>query len=165
MELELWIIVRLLCAVTLGGVIGFEREQTGKAAGVRTHMLVALGAAMFVSFNSLFTLASQSLAPAGGPGNFRIQIEPLATIDAVVTGISFLCAGLIFVSRESDKVKNLTTAASIWVTAAIGIAVALDRYLIAVASTAIVLVILNGLGGLLPSARRASPTQPERSAD
>jgi putative Mg2+ transporter-C (MgtC) family protein len=143
MELELLILLRLLIAALLSGLIGYERERGGKQAGLRTHMLVAVGAALFVSFNDLFTLASQPLAPAGPPGNFRVQIEPLATVEAIVTGISFLGAGTIFVSGRRGRVKGLTTAASIWVTAAIGIAVGLERYVLAAGSTILILVILH----------------------
>ena len=145
MELELWILLRLLIAATLSGLIGYERERTGKQAGLRTHMLVAVGAALFVSFTQLFTLDAIPLAPPGPPGNLRVQIEPLATVQAIVTGISFLGAGTIFVSGQHGRVKGLTTAASIWVTAAVGIAVGLERYVLAAGTTVLVLVILQVL--------------------
>jgi putative Mg2+ transporter-C (MgtC) family protein len=143
MDQELWILVRLVIAAALSGLIGYEREYTGKQAGLRTHMLVAVGAALFVSFNDLFTSASLPLAPPGPVGNFRVQIEPLTTVEAIVTGISFLGAGTIFVSGRRGRVKGLTTAASIWVTAAVGIAVGLNRYVLAVGATALILVILH----------------------
>jgi putative Mg2+ transporter-C (MgtC) family protein len=143
MEMELWILLRLLIAATLSGAIGYERQYTGKQAGLRTHMLVAVGAAMFVSFNDLFTIAAQPLAPPGPVGNFRVQMEPLTIIEAIVTGISFLGAGTIFVSGHQDRVKGLTTAASIWVTAAVGIAVGLERYTLAIGSTILILIILH----------------------
>ncbi len=81
-------------------------------------------------------------APAPPAGNFRVQVEPLSTVEAIVTGISFLGAGTIFVSGRQSRVKGLTTAASIWVTAAIGIAVGLDRYIIAVGSTVFIYLTL-----------------------
>jgi putative Mg2+ transporter-C (MgtC) family protein len=143
MDQELWILVRLVIAAALSGLIGYEREYSGKQAGLRTHMLVAIGAALFVSFNDLFTSASLPLAPPGPVGNFRVQIEPLTTVEAIVTGISFLGAGTIFVSGRRGRVKGLTTAASIWVTAAVGIAVGLNRYVLAVGATALILVILH----------------------
>ena len=161
MELELWILLRLLIAATLSGLIGYERESSGKQAGLRTHMLVAVGAALFVSFNELFTTASLPLAPPGPAGNFRIQIEPLTTVEAVVTGISFLGAGTIFVSGRQGRVKGLTTAASIWVTAAVGIAVGLERYVLATGSTLLILVILN----VLSRFERASTGQEEKTPD
>jgi putative Mg2+ transporter-C (MgtC) family protein len=148
MDLELWILLRLVIATLLGGLIGYERERTGKDAGLRTHMLVTVGATLFVSFTNLFAIETLPLAPAGAPGNFRVQIEPLATVEAIVTGISFLGAGTIFVSGRSNRVKGLTTAASIWVTAAVGIAVGLERYVLAAGSTLLILVILHLLGRL-----------------
>ncbi|HEU5103641.1 MAG TPA: MgtC/SapB family protein [Roseiflexaceae bacterium] len=146
MEIEFWILLRLVIASVLSGAIGYERERTGKDAGLRTHMLVAVGATLFVSFTDLFVIETQPLAPAGAPGNFRVQIEPLATVEAIVTGISFLGAGTIFVSGKGNRVRGLTTAASIWVTAAVGIAVGLERYVLAVGSALLILVILHVMG-------------------
>ena len=143
MELELWILLRLVIAAILSGLIGYEREQTGKQAGLRTHMLVAVGAALFVSFNDLFAIESLPLAPPGTVGNFRVQIQPLSLVEAIVTGVSFLGAGTIFVSGRMGRVRGLTTAASLWVTAAVGIAVGLERYVLAAGSTILILVILH----------------------
>jgi putative Mg2+ transporter-C (MgtC) family protein len=145
-EIELWILLRLVIAAVLSGAIGYERERTGKDAGLRTHMLVAVGATLFVSFTDLFVIESQPLAPPPPTGNFRVQIEPLATVEAIVTGISFLGAGTIFVSGKGNRVRGLTTAASIWVTAAVGIAVGLERYTLAIGSTILILVILHIMG-------------------
>lgn len=143
MVLELWILLRVVIAVLMGGIIGYERERTGKDAGLRTHMLVALGSTMFVSFSQLFTIEAQPLAPPGPAGNFRIQIEPISTIEAIVTGISILSAGTIFFISEQNRVKGLTTAASIWVTAAVGIAVGLERYILACGSLLIIFLVLR----------------------
>ncbi len=148
MEIELWILLRVFVAALLSGLIGYEREMHGKDAGLRTHMLVAVGATLFVSFTDLFILEYQPLAPPAPPGNFRLQIEPLNTVEAIVTGISFLGAGTIFVSGKRDRVQGLTTAASILVTAAIGIAVGLERYVLAVGSTLVIWLILYVLGRL-----------------
>ena len=161
MELEFWILLRLLIAAALSALIGYERERTGKQAGLRTHMLVAVGAALFVSFTELFTIDSLPLAPPGPPGNLRLQIEPLATVEAIVTGISFLGAGTIFVSGRHGRVKGLTTAASIWVTAAVGIAVGLERYVLAAGTTVLILIILQVLGRFeLAPARADAEDQP-----
>ena len=148
MEIELWILLRVFVAALLSGLIGYEREMHGKDAGLRTHMLVAVGATLFVSFTDLFILEYQPLAPPAPPGDFRLQIEPLNTVEAIVTGISFLGAGTIFVSGKRDRVQGLTTAASILVTAAIGIAVGLERYVLAVGSTLVIWLILYVLGRL-----------------
>src|SRR5262245_59267181 len=143
MELEIMILLRLVVAAVLSGAIGYEREHTGKQAGLRTHMLVAVGATLFVSFTALFTIQSQPLAPPPPASNFRLQIEPLASVEAIVTGISFLGAGTIFVSGARERVRGLKTAASIWETAAVGIAVGLERYVLALGSTLLILVILH----------------------
>jgi putative Mg2+ transporter-C (MgtC) family protein len=167
MERELFILLRLIAAAVLSGLIGYERERTGKDAGLRTHMLVAIGAAMFVSFNDLFTLESLPLAPAGSPGNFRVQIEPLTTVEAIVTGISFLGAGTIFVSGRGHRVRGLTTAASIWVTAAVGIAVGLERYILAAGATVLILIVLHVLDKFEVAQRHSNepqaqhPTEPQ----
>lgn len=142
-QIELWILLRLVIAMVLGGIIGYERERTGKDAGLRTHMLVAIGSTLFVSFTDLFTIDSMPLAPVGPAGNFRVQIEPLATVEAIVTGISFLGAGTIFVGGSHNRVKGLTTAASIWATAALGISVGLERYLLAVGATLLIFCVLH----------------------
>jgi len=163
MQSELYILLRLVAAALLSGLIGYERERTGKDAGLRTHMLVAIGAAMFVSFNDLFAIESLPLAPAGSPGNYRVQIKPLTIVEAIVTGISFLGAGTIFVSGRGNRVRGLTTAASIWVTAAVGIAVGLERYILAVGATALILIVLHVLDKFEVPQRRSNeqrPTEP-----
>jgi putative Mg2+ transporter-C (MgtC) family protein len=148
MWLEWMILLRLIVAAVLSGLIGLERERTGKDAGLRTHMLVAVGATMFVSFMDLLAIDARPIAPPGPAGNFRVQIEPLATIEAVVTGISFLGAGTIFVAGQRHRVKGLTTAASIWVTAAVGIAVGIQCYILAAGSTILILIILRVISWL-----------------
>lgn len=157
MEVELWILWRLVVAIILGGLIGYEREMTGKEAGLRTHMLVALGSTLFVSFTDLFFHDAALLAPPPPAGNLRLQIDPIGIVEAVVTGISFLGAGMIFVSRHNTEVKGLTTAASVWVTAAVGIAIGLDRYIIAVGTTFLIVVILHVLSRLVSISPKPSP--------
>ena len=127
----------------MGGAIGWERESSGKAAGVRTHMLVAFAAALFVALGDHVLLTFSERGE-------NIRADPLRIIEAVVTGISFLGAGMIFVSRGRDTVKGLTTAATTLTTAAIGITVGMERYVLAVGATALVLLILN----LLPRVYR-----------
>lgn len=124
------ITVRLLIAATLGGILGFERESKGKAAGVRTHMLVALGAALFV----LVPQMSGSQADAMS-----------RVVQGVIAGIGFLGAGTILKNQEGDEghVKGLTTAAGLWMTAAIGVSAGLGREATAVLSTVLALVIFS----------------------
>jgi len=165
MESELLILLRLVVAAILSGLIGYERQHTGKDAGLRTHMLVAIGAAMFVSFTDPFTQESLPLAPAGAPGNFRIQIEPLTTVEAIVAGISFLGAGTIFVSGKGNRVRGLTTAASIWVTAAVGIAVGLQRYIVATGATVLILIVLHVLEKFEVVQRHPAEQQAQHSSE
>ncbi len=122
------IVVRLTLAALLGGLLGLERENKGKAAGVRTHMLVAMGAALFVLI----------------PQQAGIQPADLSrVIQGVVAGIGFLCAGSILKSEDEDRVRGLTTAAGMWLTAAIGMAAGLGREATAVISTALALAVLT----------------------
>jgi putative Mg2+ transporter-C (MgtC) family protein len=126
-------LLRLAVAAVLGALLGLERQQEGKAAGLRTHMLVALGAALFV----LLPLEAVDGPPAG---------EALAAlsrvVQGVVTGIGFLGAGTILKLSEQREIKGLTTAASIWLTAAVGLAVGIGWVWPAVLSTVLALVIL-----------------------
>ena len=122
------IVLRLGLAALFGALLGFEREHHGKAAGVRTHMLVAVGSALFV------------LAPSlGGSADDAMS----RVIQGVVAGVGFLCAGTIIKSDNDRDVKGLTTAAGVWLTAAIGIATGLGSVLIALLGTLLGLFILN----------------------
>jgi putative Mg2+ transporter-C (MgtC) family protein len=127
------IVVRLLLAALLGGLLGWERESKGKAAGLRTHMLVAIGAAVFVMI--------PQQAGADDADLSRI-------IQGVVAGIGFLCAGTIIKGRGEEQVQGLTTAAGIWLTAAIGVAVGLGREASALLVALLALVIFAGLPAL-----------------
>jgi len=121
------ITLRLLIAATLSGLLGFEREQKGKASGMRTHMLVGIGAALFV-------LVPQQ-AGVTDADNTRV-------IQGLVAGIGFLGAGNILSKKNGESVHGLTTAASVWLTAAIGIAAGMGRESTAILSTALALVVL-----------------------
>lgn len=121
------LIIRLVLSAVLGAIIGFEREAKNKPAGIRTHSLVGLGAC-------IFALTSISF------GILDARVEPSRIAAGIVTGIGFLGAGAIF--RSENRVSGLTTAADLWVVAAIGLAVALGEYLMAIAATAIAFFIL-----------------------
>ena len=121
------ITIRLVIAAILGGILGFEREQKGKAAGLRTHMLVALGSALFV-------LIPQQV---GVP-----DADLTRVLQGLIAGIGFLGAGTILKGNGEEQIKGLTTAAGIWMTAAIGVAAGLGRETTAILSTALTLVIL-----------------------
>ena len=134
MGTELDITLRLAVAMLLGGVIGFEREYRAKDAGFRTHFLVALGSA-------LFCIVSQY--------GFGFELKDSSRVAAqVVSGIGFLGAGTIIFQK--NVVRGLTTAAGLWVTAAIGLACGTGMYLPAVVTTLMVLVGLEILSAVIP---------------
>jgi putative Mg2+ transporter-C (MgtC) family protein len=121
-------LVRLAVAAVLSGLIGFEREVAQKAAGVRTHMLVGLGAA-------LFSLLSVEAFPGSDPARVAAQ---------VVTGIGFLGAGAIF--RHGFTVRGLTTAAGLWSVAAVGMAAGIGEWQVALLATGLAVVVLYVVG-------------------
>ncbi|MGC3891529.1 MgtC/SapB family protein [Pseudomonas urmiensis] len=123
------ILLRLLMAAMLGAVLGFEREHKGKSAGVRTHMLVSMGAALFVLAPSMAGADEQALS---------------RVIQGIVAGIGFLGAGTILKGNGKDPshVKGLTTAAGLWMTAAIGTAAGMGREATALISTVLALLVL-----------------------
>ena len=127
MSTELEMISRLLLAVGLATVIGLERQHAGKSAGLRTHLLVCIGAA-------LFTIAS--IYGFGG------EADPSRVAAGIVAGIGFLGAGTIISTREGILV-GLTTAASIWAVAAIGLAAGAGLYILAPVATLIVIIVLR----------------------
>jgi putative Mg2+ transporter-C (MgtC) family protein len=107
------VVVRMIAAALLGGIVGYERERAGKAAGLRTHMLVSLGAALFV-------IACEE---------YRFEPADLSrVIQGVGTGIGFIGAGAILKRVAEREVEGLTTAAGIWMTAAVGVAAGLGRW-------------------------------------
>ena len=124
---------RLGLAAMLGGLVGFEREHTGKAAGLRTHMLVALGCTLLMLLPEELGIDTQ--------GSSRV-------IAGVVAGIGFLGAGAILKRTEPLEIHGLTTAASIWVTAAIGLAVGGGAWQTAIIAVMLTFVILSVLGWL-----------------
>jgi putative Mg2+ transporter-C (MgtC) family protein len=124
-------LTRLAAAALLGGVLGLERELNGHFAGLRTHMMVAIGCAIFV------------VAGLNISGN-----QPEATtrvIQGVAAGIGFLGAGTILKLDEERKIKGLTTASSIWLAAALGTVAGMAEYALAAAAAAIALVVLSVL--------------------
>ncbi|WP_148255396.1 MgtC/SapB family protein [Aidingimonas lacisalsi] len=121
------VVIRLLFAALLGGVLGLERERRGKAAGIRTHMLVCMGAALFIFIPQQAGISDSEMS---------------RVIQGVITGIGFLCAGTIITGEDDQGVTGLTTAAGIWFTAAIGVAVGLGREQTAVLCTVLAWVVL-----------------------
>lgn len=132
---ELDTLARLLAAALLGGVVGWERERSGKVAGLRTHTLVSLGSALFTSVS---ILVYRSFPIAGAVGGYETRV-----ISNIIVGIGFIGAGTII--RKEDKVEGTTTAASLWVVAAIGMAAGLGFYKEALATTILAYGVLAGL--------------------
>jgi putative Mg2+ transporter-C (MgtC) family protein len=136
-EQLLRVLARLLCAALLGAVLGYERERKRRAAGLRTHVLVALGAA-------LFTLASLETGTS---------IADLSRVtQGVVTGIGFVGAGAILKLNAEREVQGLTTAASVWLTAALGAAAGMGQLWLALLTTCLATVTLILLHGVDPDA-------------
>jgi putative Mg2+ transporter-C (MgtC) family protein len=128
------LVLRMLLAIILGGLLGYQRERQGKAAGLRTHMLVALGSAFFVLI----------------PLQAGMSIGDLSRVlQGLIAGIGFLLAGTILKQQAEGLIHGLTTAAGLWLTAAIGVAVGLGRETSAVLGTVLTLIIL----ALLPQIR------------
>ncbi len=126
MPIEVEMVLRLLLATALGAIIGYQRERAGKAAGLRTHILICVGAA-------LFTVASLY--------GFGAVADPSRVAAGIVAGIGFLGAGAI-IHREGGLVAGLTTAATIWVVAAIGLAAGAGLYLVSAVTTVLVTIVL-----------------------
>ena len=122
---ELELATRLLLAFALGAVLGFERERVDKPAGLRTHILVSLG-------SCLFTILSLTAFPGSDPARVAAY---------VVAGIGFIGAGTILQTRE--RIVGITTAASLWVTASIGMAAGAGFYILAIITTAIAYLTLR----------------------
>lgn len=165
MELELLILLRLVAAAILGGIVGYERAATGKRAGLRTHMLVAVGAALFVSSSDLAVDWARTVTPKNAPATLQVQVAVLSPVQAIATGIGFLGAGTIFLGGRQHRVHGLTTAASIWVIAAIGVAVGCDRYLLATGAALLTLVILHVLIRFEPTPGLAAGDRADQPAD
>ncbi|APV44085.1 Mg2+ transporter-C (MgtC) family protein [Dehalogenimonas formicexedens] len=123
---EMVMIIRLILAGGLGALVGFQREKVGKPAGIRTLALITIGAALFTM---LSVFAFETADPARLAAN-------------IVTGIGFLGAGAIILRRDQGIVEGMTTAATIWVMAAIGVAIGVGLYLVSGAAVVIVLLVL-----------------------
>lgn len=121
------VLIRVIAAILLGGVLGIEREKAGKPAGLRTHMIVCLGTAVVVLACTEVNMGLDGLS---------------RVIQGIVTGIGFIGAGTILKLNEQREIQGLTTAAGLWMTAAIGVAVGLGALGLAVIGTALTLLVL-----------------------
>ncbi|MCB9850861.1 MAG: MgtC/SapB family protein [Phycisphaerales bacterium] len=129
------VLIRFLAAVVCGAVVGWEREAKDKPAGLKTNMMVALGACGF-------TVISAAVLGRAAHEGVAMQADPLRTIHGIAVGVGFLGAGAIL--HGEHKVKGLTTAAGIWVAAAMGVAMGLGQFVIGGALLGFAIVILRG---------------------
>ncbi len=134
---DLTVLAKTIGAMVCGGAIGIERERAAKPAGIRTHALVGGASCLLISLGIILVAEFISRFPEGA-----LRADPAGVVVAVITGISFLGAGTI-IRGHGEHVEGLTTAASILFTAAIGIAIAADRYALAVLLTGIVTLTLH----------------------
>jgi putative Mg2+ transporter-C (MgtC) family protein len=141
------LVVRLLIAALLGGLLGYQRERSGKEAGIRTHMLVAASSALVVLVPLQIGMDDDGIS---------------RVLQGLLAGIGFLCAGSILKLPSEEHVRGLTTAAGIWMTSAIGMAAGLGRETTAVISTLLVLLILNLLGPIRRLGLRDDGPGPDR---
>lgn len=124
---QCFIVLRILSAMILGGLIGFERERDGKVAGIRTYAAVCMGAC-------IYTLV----------GVYKMDVSGESRVVAnIITGIGFLGAGIIFRDLDKHKTTGLTTAATVWATAGVGVAVGYDLFLIAIVSALAIYFLLS----------------------
>jgi len=142
------IVARLLAAAVLGGLVGYERERKGRSAGLKTHVLVSMGSALFV------------LAPAGA----GTELDDLTRVmQGIVSGIGFLGAGAIIKMERDGRVEGLTTAAGIWLTCAIGMAAGIGMEMVALMTTIAALIVVNAVPKIFPADPRDA--QPPRSGE
>lgn len=124
------IVVRVLVAAILGGIVGWERERKGRAAGLKTHILVSIGSALFV--------LAPLLAEIDGADVTRVM-------QGVVSGIGFLGAGAILKLGKEERIEGLTTAAGVWMTAAIGMAAGMGQEMVALITTVVAMLVVGAV--------------------
>ncbi len=139
-------VIRLILAALLGGIIGYEREVSGRNAGVRTHAIVSLGAAIITLIQLGVSAWVLDFVVQNPEYHGAISTDVTRMTAQIISGIGFLGAGTIIVSRRS--VTGLTTAATIWTVAGLGVAVGFGNYLLGIVGTIIVLVVLRTVKGL-----------------
>ena len=142
------ILLRMVLALALGCAMGYERESHGKAAGVRTHMLVAMGSALFVLLPEQLGVSAADLS---------------RVVQGLVAGVGFLCAGTLLKSGASgaEQVHGLTTAAGLWLTAAIGMACGMGLGVTALIATALAMVVFALVPRFNPASEQDKAARPE----
>lgn len=142
---EAHLLIRLIAAAIFTGLIGWERETAGKAAGLRTHVLVGVASCLFVTLG---------IAAAGDfSGSPNVRIEPFSLIQAVAVGVGFLGSGIVRMG-DGNRPRGLTTAASIWAAAGIGLGTGFGKFVLSGGATLILLIVLRGVERLEERYRR-----------
>lgn len=147
---------RLVLAIVLAGLLGWDRESKDRPAGLRTYMLVALASAVF----TVLTFEIYETVNAAHPGG---NSDPIRIIEAVTAGVAFLAAGTIIQGR--DSVRGLTTGAGMWMAGALGVAVGAGHYVLAVVAALLSFAILRFLALLMPDAKPKGPTLIDESEE
>lgn len=141
MHQQLDILLSVIIASALAGIIGIERERAQKPAGFRTNMIVGGSSCLLVQLSVLISFMYNSSIPSE-----IIRTDPIRVVEAIVVGVSFIGGGTILKSPKDEKVRNLTTAATLLYSSGIGISVALEQYYLAI-GLAILAVVINFLIG------------------
>lgn len=153
-ESDLALLPRLVAALLLTGLLGWDRERKNRPAGLRTHMLVGISACSFVILGELFVDKFARDEPS------TLRFDPIRIVEATVAGVSFLGAGTIFVMGHR-RIFGLTTAASLLASAAVGMMAALEHYTLAISTTLILLAVIAGLHRLEARLRTNDDTNGE----
>lgn len=153
LTVQLSLLLRLVIAAIFAALLGWEREARGRAAGLRTHILVGVASALFVGLDDILIGRYTEFSAV-------VRADPTRVILAVATGIGFVGGGMIFVSQRERTVHGLTTAASVWATAAIGSAVGLEQYVVAAGAAVLAFVVLRFLPKVEEDVRGANGAVP-----
>lgn len=151
---ELNLMEGLVVAFVLSGLIGWERERHGHNAGLRTHILVGVSAALFI-------VLSETLITTFARQDDQVRFDIIGVLGAVVSGVSFLGAGAIFSSKRGESTKGLTTAAGLLATAAVGVACGLHLYVLATGATLLFLFTLGPLSRMSGASGRVRRSDEE----
>lgn len=151
---ELNLMQGLVAAFVLSGLIGWERESRNRSAGLRTHILVGVSAALFI-------VLGENLVTNFAKQDDQVRFDMIGILGAVVSGVSFLGAGAIFSSQRGEGAKGLTTAASLLAVAAVGMTCGLHLYVLATGATLLYLVTLGPLGLIMGAKKGSDPTEEE----
>lgn len=149
MKPQLTILLHVVIASVLSGLIGFEREKVDKPAGIRTNMLIGGAVALLVTLGEIIVMHFQALGLSD-----MVSADPIRIIQAIIVGISFIGTGMVLQIRQEQKIKYLTTAATILFSTGIGISVALRQYYLAVGVTIFILFINYLLGSITINLKR-----------